>query len=47
MRTVTGFRMFDRADWRRKARSPKGLHRMELEKLRAGTPTDRKTTEKW
>jgi hypothetical protein len=47
MRTVVGFQLFDRADWRRKVRMPNRLRKAESEKQRFGSPEDRKASEKW
>jgi len=46
MRPGQGFRVFDRADWRRKARVPDLAQRAEIEK-RPSQVADRKTQEKW
>jgi hypothetical protein len=46
MRNGVGFRVFDRANWQRKARTPAWYRRAESEK-RSTPPTDQKVSEKW
>jgi hypothetical protein len=46
MRIGQGIRVFERANWQRKARTPTWLRRAESEKRPASVP-ERKVTEKW